>query len=308
MRTIIGLNLILLVMSTVAYAETCAAGGALRFDGGATVKLFSNSVFRDRPYVTIQYWIKYDDPNNHGYVIDQFGPAPVYTGEWAIITRQGQAVYYFRWPGETSVGTNSDSITDGNWHQVTITKHNAVLDFYVDGQHDLHREFGSGHRLNSDVPFYIGSRGNFEQFIEGELDELRIWDRKLTGDEVEANWNRLVDPDSPGLIGYWRFDEPDGSQLVEDLTQFGSDGSLGETIDAGEDDPDRIPSTAPLLPEPPICPGDLTGDLLVGLDDLARVLASYGCTGTCSGDVDGDCDTDLTDLAELLARFGQTCP
>src|SRR5262249_2612511 len=54
---------------------------------------------------------------------------------------------------------------------------------------------------------------------------------------------------------------------------------------------------------PPACVGDLNGDGLIDLTDLATLLANYG-TGTTAeqGDLDGDGDVDLTDLTTLLAR------
>ena len=56
------------------------------------------------------------------------------------------------------------------------------------------------------------------------------------------------------------------------------------------------------------CEGDLNGDRIVDLTDLAQLLADFDCTGGgCAGDVDGDGDTDLTDLATLLANFDATC-
>jgi hypothetical protein len=57
------------------------------------------------------------------------------------------------------------------------------------------------------------------------------------------------------------------------------------------------------------CPGDLDCDLDRDLQDLAILLADFGCAdGSCVGDVDGDGDVDLQDLANLLANFGATCP
>ena len=56
------------------------------------------------------------------------------------------------------------------------------------------------------------------------------------------------------------------------------------------------------------CVGDLNGDSIVDLTDLALLLSDFDCTSGCAGDVDGDDDTDLTDLAVLLANFDLTCP
>ncbi|MFQ5807499.1 MAG: FG-GAP repeat domain-containing protein [Phycisphaerae bacterium] len=52
------------------------------------------------------------------------------------------------------------------------------------------------------------------------------------------------------------------------------------------------------------CVGDLDGDGDADLNDLAILLADYGCTSGCSADLDGDDDTDLNDLALLLSDYG----
>jgi len=55
--------------------------------------------------------------------------------------------------------------------------------------------------------------------------------------------------------------------------------------------------------------GDLDLDGVVGLTDLAILLADYGCTASnCPADLDSDGDTDLSDLALLLANYGTECP
>ena len=61
--------------------------------------------------------------------------------------------------------------------------------------------------------------------------------------------------------------------------------------------------------------GDITGDCVVNLLDLAELLGHYGVTSGAAyedGDLqpvpDGDGDVDLFDLAELLGHWGETCP
>lgn len=56
------------------------------------------------------------------------------------------------------------------------------------------------------------------------------------------------------------------------------------------------------------CPGDLNGDLSVGLSDLTLLLANFGTTGSgIIGDIDNDGDVDLSDLTAFLANFGTSC-
>lgn len=58
----------------------------------------------------------------------------------------------------------------------------------------------------------------------------------------------------------------------------------------------------------PACPGDLNGDRLRDLSDLAIMLSQYGCISGCTADLDGDGDVDLSDLAIELSGFGVPCP
>jgi hypothetical protein len=58
------------------------------------------------------------------------------------------------------------------------------------------------------------------------------------------------------------------------------------------------------------CAGDLNGDSIVGLNDLAILLAYFGQAAGANyadGDVDTDGNVDLSDLAMLLAAFGSVC-
>jgi hypothetical protein len=62
--------------------------------------------------------------------------------------------------------------------------------------------------------------------------------------------------------------------------------------------------------EEPFCFGDLDGDGVIGLSDLAQLLSNYGETSGMAyedGDLDGDGDVDLADLAALLGVYGTTC-
>ena len=58
------------------------------------------------------------------------------------------------------------------------------------------------------------------------------------------------------------------------------------------------------------CTGDVNGDGLVNLTDLARLLSNFDMTpaATGDGDIDGDGAVGLTDLALLLANFDVVCP
>ena len=59
------------------------------------------------------------------------------------------------------------------------------------------------------------------------------------------------------------------------------------------------------------CRGDLDGDGLIDLGDLAQLLGHYGAASGAvyaDGDLGRDGDVDLDDLAELLSLYGHPCP
>jgi hypothetical protein len=64
---------------------------------------------------------------------------------------------------------------------------------------------------------------------------------------------------------------------------------------------------------PPTCPQDIDGDGMVGLGDLALVLAAFGSSSgdpafNPDADLDQDGNVGLSDLAQILAAFGSRCP
>ena len=63
------------------------------------------------------------------------------------------------------------------------------------------------------------------------------------------------------------------------------------------------------IPDECDCLGDLNGDGIVDLDDLANMLSHYGQSGVTyyDGDLNGDGTINLDDLAELLCRYGDVC-
>ena len=59
------------------------------------------------------------------------------------------------------------------------------------------------------------------------------------------------------------------------------------------------------------CTGDLNGDGVIDISDLATLLANFGMAAGATfedGDSDGDGDVDIADLAALLSNFGVSCP
>ncbi len=140
-------------------------------------------------------------------------------------------------------------IIDGTWHHIVYVL-NVIEDsatIYVDGK-NVHT-YPSNTSIYSNDLFSIGQEYDDgpvrSDFWNGTIDDVRIYDRTLSVEEIRANMHNRLAGDEVGLVGYWDFDEGEG-QIVYDLTGNGNDGQLGSTpyVDAG--DPAWIESDAPI--------------------------------------------------------------
>mgnify|MGYP003311859445 CR=1 FL=1 len=78
--------------------------------------------------------------------------------------------------------------------------------------------------------------------IKGNLDEVRVWDYALGGQQIQENmYNELTGYEN-GLVGYWNFNDGDGDVL----TDFSGNGNHG-TINGAtwSDDVPQPPHTGP---------------------------------------------------------------
>ena len=71
----------------------------------------------------------------------------------------------------------------------------------------------------------IGARGTgTERFFNGDIDEVRIWNKARSQQEIQANLNQTLAGNEANLAGYWNFDNVSGS-TVTDLAK-GNNGTL----------------------------------------------------------------------------------
>lgn len=76
--------------------------------------------------------------------------------------------------------------------------------------------------------FFIGRSYDDNRWLAGEISECRIWNIIRSQEEI-ANNPYSVDPDSEGLVAYWKFDEGAGS-TVKDHSGNGNDALANNTL------------------------------------------------------------------------------
>jgi len=78
-------------------------------------------------------------------------------------------------------------VSDGNWHHTVVVFDGTVLNFYLDGQLLI----TANHNFNTAAGnLYIGRRADeWSQFMNGSIDDVRIYNRVLDESEIQALYN-----------------------------------------------------------------------------------------------------------------------
>ncbi len=142
--------------------------------------------------------------------------------------------------GQTVLASSSWTPTLYQWYHVALVKTGDNYSFYLDGV--LQNTVSA----SADVPavaasFQVGrAEGSF--YLQGEIDELRLWDVSRSASDIQATMNATLTGTETGLVGYWPFNEGSGDTTA-DLTAYHDTGTLGGGVPA--DQPAWIASTAP---------------------------------------------------------------
>ncbi|MDO8524420.1 MAG: LamG domain-containing protein [bacterium] len=229
-------------------------GGAMSFDGtddyadagnGASLQITGN--------LSVSAWIKTTD--TAGRIIGKFEATDE---KIAYIFNISSAPYL----GVSGNGTSlayrnlNGNALDNQWHHIAGV-YNATaqtISMYLDG-------VLSQGTLGGTVPASIyNSTGNVKMgydyggngYLNGTIDDVRIYNYARTADQVRADYNdgkalyvgaRAADCDvSPadcvnkGLVGYWDMSQM-GGQTASDKSGNGNNGTLGASASKGTDDP-----------------------------------------------------------------------
>ncbi|MCK4548776.1 MAG: T9SS type A sorting domain-containing protein, partial [Candidatus Krumholzibacteria bacterium] len=101
------------------------------------------------------------------------------------------------------------------------------LNLYVDGEFNGSASAAGLGDITNDDDLFFG-RGRSDLF-RGQVDEVRIWSTARTDVQINSSMALQPDGDEPGLVGYWPFDEGEGS-AVTDFTGTAQYGVLSEGV------------------------------------------------------------------------------
>ncbi|MFA7171519.1 MAG: LamG domain-containing protein, partial [Candidatus Paceibacterota bacterium] len=205
--------------------EKCAA---MSFDGvDDYINVGTDSSLNTGAYETVSAWVKRDNQLElYGGIYSDGGTDRRILISSSVLLAQykiGGIVY--------SASVSSSYIPFGVWTHTVFTYDGTEICLWVNGVKRASTP-ATGIIRNPYQFFRIGWGHNETYHFTGSIDDVRIYNRALSADEISDlyNGNQI---DDAGLVGYWGFDEGIGSTTA-DLSGNGNTGTIDGATFTGD--------------------------------------------------------------------------
>ena len=202
---------------------------ALNFDGTNDYVSIPDDPFSNNNTFSIQAWVKPEaagDNAYHGFLGFQTGGRK--PSLWVSPTG---ALHYDSYKGNTRFSGiisdgNNKFFTTGKWVHVVWTNDGSNYKIYKNGSLVATETAPDTFNASDNYGYHIGKVDNY---FEGQIDEVAIWDLALSINDITALYNsgfglkssaNSGNYDNAGdLVGYWKFNEGNGSTLTDNTSK-----------------------------------------------------------------------------------------
>jgi hypothetical protein len=200
-------------------------GDALRFQGQGyqCVNVPQAPDLELQGSFTIETWVKPEGTGEEEPLI--FKEAPTFESHMAYmlylgLESNGKVGGYVEEAGWKKPEVTSEKLPVGKWTHLALTFDGEHLRLYVNGE--LADTTAAEGPQASKGPLKFGCSEVYGQDFEGRLDEVRIYDRAISEEEVERDMSAALQtpPPSQGPVAEYSFDEAEGATAA-DLTGAG---------------------------------------------------------------------------------------
>ena len=217
---------------TYSYSGINSNNYSLSFDGVIDyIDIPSNNSLDVNDAITISSWVK----SNSLELSEIAGRMEASTTEGYRIALRNTGEIWASFgnynSNENAIATNSYNINE--WVYVTgVFKNNSYIKIYVNGiLKDSVPTTRSFSAFNSNLSIgrvslnYTPSPYVFYEHMNGNLSQIAQWDKELSQVEIQQYMNCSPTVNEEGLVGYWNFEEGDGT-IVFDQTANGNNGII----------------------------------------------------------------------------------
>jgi gliding motility-associated-like protein len=240
------------IYNSIGFAQfdNIGSGRSLKFDGIDDFIDLGN-IYDDLSLpITISAWVKIDPSvNTWAPIFTSQDNTSIYNGFWFVIQPSAMSIGYGDGQGEflplfrRSKTTTFLNISNRWVHVAAVIRSSLDMDLYINGINAGGSYSGTSQLPMSSDPFDVAKIGywysNQEVFLfKGLIDEIRIWNRSLSQDEIRSTMCKKLIGNEFGLVGYWTFNEIEG----EILNDFSTNLFHGQLMNG----PERLYSGAPI--------------------------------------------------------------
>ncbi|NJM79054.1 MAG: LamG domain-containing protein [Flavobacterium sp.] len=216
--------------------DTYTNGEAYLSTGGGTFSSVSNTDLRFKTYVNpsvtptpasnlnfdgIDDYVVLPNQNDFNFSSNAFTlefwfklSGSSFTGEQTFISKGNAWIVTLSNTGRISFLTGGIGVTsqtsidedDTNWHHCAVSFSNSTHKIYIDGNLDNERfNFGSSIPSNTTSVAIGENLENTNNFFNGSLEDVRIWNIARTNSEIQGAMNCELNGNETGLFAYYKF-------------------------------------------------------------------------------------------------------
>ena len=245
-RAITYISIIFLLSSLNIDAQTTEPGNALQFPSDSIYTVLADDP--NHPYVeiphstslnldtmTVETWFRSDMEGEwFRTLIAKYGATSGQLESWGLgwVLNDSLGVF-FRDTGGTMdyIAAPEGLGLDNRWHHIAAAIDADSLWLYIDGYliGAKERTVAAGGFKNTQP---VTLAHHFRAYTRCSLDETRIWNKALTGDEIRANMNIVPTGSEDGLVAYYNYNtgtaggDNTGLTTLSDVTTNSNDGTL----------------------------------------------------------------------------------
>ena len=220
---------------------------------------------------TVEAWIRVDNLTGDNPILGHGDESPGSNQVLHLITRGTtlhMGFYNSDLPGTAE-------LEEGRWHHAAFVYDAADQEqrIYLDGQLDETRSAAPFAGSQSEQ-LHIGQWGS-SRYLDGVLDELRIWTEARSEADIQATMHQTIPADTTGLVASYRFDAAQTGQRFDDsysgTTAYDLTGGRNASFEGG---PQWTESGAPLGQESVVVAPETAGTIGAGGQSLTAAVTS----------------------------------
>jgi len=178
---------------------------------------------------TLSCWVKVDGGQGkwRSPVTSRTAKGSTALGGYFLYAAQNNKWQFSIGDGKSWVSINDSDVVLNTWTHVAANHDGSTMKLYINGEL-VGAPVQSKINLNTSHPLRIGAgvtEGNPGYFFNGEITEVRLWNRARSQDEIKQLMNQRLKGDEAGLVGYWPLNEGSGT-TVADKTNHKNSGTI----------------------------------------------------------------------------------